>query len=123
MRLSALSSLLLGVLIQVSCGATPTPPLEMTTLHPGGDHETIAYHYHHEAMLARQQAEELAAQAVVYAQLFGLKSDWVSGTTLLVQFYQEIAQEQDRLAEQHLKLVNGRSFHEPADRKLVNLPH
>ncbi|OYT21167.1 MAG: hypothetical protein CCU26_02755 [Nitrospira sp. UW-LDO-01] len=95
----------------------------MTTLHPGGDHETIAYHYHHEAMLARQQAEELAAQAVVYAQLFGLKSDWVSGTTLLVQFYQEIAQEQDRLAEQHLKLVNGRSFHEPADRKIVNLPH
>lgn len=113
MRPSALSSLLLGVLLQVGCGGTPTPPLEMTTLNAGGDHETIAYHYHHEAMLARQQAEELADQATVYAQLFGRESDWVSGTTLLVQFYEEIAREQDRLAEQHLKLLNDRSSHEP----------
>lgn len=114
MRPSALSFLLLGVLLQVGCSGTPTAPLEMTTLNPGGAHETIARHYHHAAMLARQQAEELANQAAVYAQLFGQESDWVYGTTLLVRFYEEIAREQDRLAEQHLKLVNDRSSHGPA---------
>lgn len=113
MRPSALSFLLLGVFLQAGCGGTPTPPLEMTTLNPSGDHKTIAYHYRHEAMLARQEAEKLADQATVYAQLFGRESDWVSGTMLLVQFYEEIAQEQDRLAEQHLKLVNDWSSHGP----------
>lgn len=114
MKPSALSSLLLGILLQVGCGSIPPPPLEMTTLNPSGDHETIAYHYRHEAMLARQQSEKLADQATVYVQLFGRESDWVSGTMLLVQFYEEIAREQDRLAEQHLKLMNDWSSHGPA---------
>lgn len=114
MRPSAFSSLTLGVLLQVGCSGAPTAPLEMTTLDPGDDHETIAHHYHHEAVRARQQAEELANQAVVYAQLFGRDSDWVSGTTLLAQFYEEVAREQARLAEQHLKLGRGRSSEQPA---------
>jgi hypothetical protein len=54
--------------------------------------------------LSRQQVEELTDRAVLYEGLFGRESDWVTGTKLLVQFYREMALEQDRLAEMHLKL-------------------
>jgi len=46
----------------------------------------------------------LTDRAVLYEGLFGQQSDWVTGTKLLVKFYQEMALEQDRLAELHLKL-------------------
>lgn len=101
--------LLVNLLLLLNYSGVPMAPLEMTTLNPGDDHETSAYHYHHEAVLARQQADELANQAVVYEQLFGPESDWVSGARLLVKFYEEVAREQARLAEQHLKLGRGRS--------------
>ena len=112
MRHSVFYPLLLGFLLQVGCSSGPSAPLEMTTLNPGDDHEMIAHHYRHEARLARQQAEELASQLVAYEQLFGRESDWVSGTRLLVQFYEELAREQDRFAEQHLKLGKDRSSHQ-----------
>lgn len=116
MRNPAFRSLMLLVSLHflLNCTGVPMAPLEMTTLDPGDDHETIAYHYRHEAMLARQQADELANQAVVYEQLFGPESDWVSGARLLVKFYEEVAREQARLAEQHLKLGRGRSSEQPA---------
>jgi len=59
--------------------------------------------------MSRQQAEELSSQVVIYEQLFGRDSDWVSGTKFLVQFYEEEAREQDRLADLHLELGRGRS--------------
>lgn len=109
MRHSVFCPLILGFLLQTGCSSGPSAPLEMTTLNPGDDHETIADHYRHEARLARQQVEELASQLVAYEQLFGRESDWVSGTKLLVQFYEEVARQHDRLAEQHLKLGRERS--------------
>ena len=66
MRLSLLSPLLLGILPEVGYGSGPTAPLEMTTLNPRDDHETIAYHYRHKAVLARLQIEELADQLMAY---------------------------------------------------------
>ncbi|MBL8038518.1 MAG: hypothetical protein JSS38_08785 [Nitrospira sp.] len=116
MRHPAFRSLMLLVILPLllSCTGAPMVPLEMTTLNPGDDHETIAHHYRHEAVRARQQADELANQAVVYEQLFGPESDWVSGARLLVKFYEEVAREQARLAEQHLKLGRGRSSEQPA---------
>lgn len=114
MRHAVFCPLLLGFLLQAGCSSGPSAPLEMTTLNPGDDHEAIAHHYHHEAQLARQQVEELASQLVAYEQLFGQESDWVSGTRLLVQFYEEVAREQDRLAEQHFKLGRGLSPQQPA---------
>jgi hypothetical protein len=110
---AAVRIVILGILLQAGCGAGPTAPLEMTTIDPGDDQEKIAHYYRHEAVLARQQAEELTNQAAVYVQLFGEESDWVSGTRLLVQFYEEVAREQDRLAEQHLKLGRGRFSNQP----------
>jgi len=109
MKHAAAASLVLCLFLQTGCSSGLTAPLEMTTLNPGDDHQTIARHYLHEARLSRQQVEELSNQAVVYERLFGQESDWVSGTRLLVQFYQEVAREQDRLAELHMRLGKDRS--------------
>jgi hypothetical protein len=46
---------------------------------------------------------------VVYEGLFGRESEWVTGTRLLKQFYEEVAREQDRLADLHLELSGGHS--------------
>lgn len=108
MKHGAVAPIILGLLVQFGCSSGLTAPLEMTTLNPGDDHQTVARHYRHEANLSRQQVEELSNQAAAYEPLFGQESDWVSGTRLLVQFYQELAREQDRLAELHMNLGKDR---------------
>lgn len=106
---AAIHILILGILLQVGCSSGPPAPLEMTTLDPVDDHQKIVLHYRHEAVSARQQAEELTNQAAVYERLFGRESDWVAGTRLLIQFYEDVAGQQDRLADLHQKLGKDRS--------------
>jgi hypothetical protein len=65
------------------------------------------------ARVSRQQAEALTHRAVVYEQLFGRESEWVSGTRLLAQFYEEEAREAERLADLHLELGGGQSPNQP----------
>lgn len=94
--------LLLGFVLVSGCSSADV--LDLVSRDPGQDHGAIASYYTREAALSRQQAEELTDRAVLYEGLFGQQSDWVTGTKLLVKFYQEMALEQDRLAELHLKL-------------------
>ena len=94
--------LLLGFVLVSGCSSADV--LDLVSRDPGQDHGAIASYYTREAALSRQQAEELTDRAVLYEGLFGQQSDWVTGTKLLVKFYQEMALEQDRLAEFHLKL-------------------
>lgn len=104
--------LLIGLLLATACHRGPIVPL--VPLHTGSydpyqDHMKMAHYYAHEATLSHQKAEELANRIVVYERLFGRESDWVAGTQLLAQFYQEAAREQDRQANLHLELAGGRS--------------
>lgn len=94
---------LILLLVLVS-GCSSADVLDLVSRDPGQDHGAIASYYTHEAALSRQQIEELTDRAVLYEGLFGRESDWVTGTQLLVKFYQEMALEQDRLADLHLKL-------------------
>ena len=94
--------LLLGFVLVSGCSSADV--LDLVSRDPGQDHGAIASYYTREAALSRQQIEELTDRAVLYEGLFGQQSDWVTGTKLLVKFYQEMALEQDRLAELHLKL-------------------
>ena len=96
--------LLLGFVLVLGCSSGPTDVLDPVSRNPGQDHEAIATYYTREAALSRQQVEELNDRTVLYEGLFGRESDWVVGTKLLVKFYQEMALEQDRLADLHLKL-------------------
>ena len=55
----------------------------------------------------------------MYERLFGPKSDWVEGTRLLAQFYEDAAAEQERMAARHLEAVPGRQEDRPLlDRSL-----
>ena len=105
--------LLLGVLLVSGCTRGPTAVLDPASRDPGQDHWAIASYYSHEAAASRQQAEEMTHRAVVYEGLFGRESDWVTGTRLLAQFYEEAAREQDRLVDLHLELGRGRSPNQP----------
>lgn len=70
------------------------------------DHQKIAAYYRHEAAKLRQMFEDLSIRITVYERLFGPTSDWVSGTRLLAQSYEHAAQEYERKAREHLKLMH-----------------
>jgi len=102
----------LWALVSSGCWAQKSPlepksPLDMTTLDPAQDHWRIATAYTHEATAMRQKAEELFKQAAHYERLFGADSEWVTGSKLLAQFYEEAARERERLAEVHVGLAGG----------------
>jgi hypothetical protein len=101
----ALLVLLLAVFLQPGCSRISTVPLELTNLDQSQDQEKIAAYYRHEAAVARQQAEELHHRAMVYERLFGPESEWVSGTRLLAQFYEDAGYEAEQLAQRHLKIA------------------
>ncbi|WP_447986776.1 hypothetical protein [Nitrospira sp. Nam74] len=84
------------------------PPLDLSTMDPSEDQWRIAEYYSREAAGYRQKAEELHGRMLIYASLFGAESEWVNGTRLLAQSYEDAAFEHERLAEQHMKLAEGR---------------
>jgi len=108
--------LLLGFLLASGCTGGSGTVQELASPDPGQDHWAIASYYSREAALSRQQAEEMTNRLAIYERLFGPESDWVAGTRLLVQFYEEEAREQERLADLHLELGRGRSPHQPAQK-------
>jgi hypothetical protein len=101
----AILVLILAIFFLPGCSGVSTAPLDMTALDPSQDHRKIAAYYKQEAMVSRQQAEELTHRAMVYERLFGPESEWVSGARLLAQFYEEAAREEEQLAKRHLKLL------------------
>jgi hypothetical protein len=110
--LTAWLPVFLWAFVSAGCWGTksqlePKSPLEMTTLDPAQDHWRIATTYTHEATAMRQKAEELFKRAAHYERLFGPDSEWVTGTRLLAQFYEDVARERERLAEVHVGLAGG----------------
>ena len=101
---AAILVLLLAIFLQPGCSGISTAPLDMAAIDPGQDQEKIAAYYRQEAVVSRQQAEELTHRAVVYERLFGPESEWVTGARLLAQYYEEAAREAEQLARRHLKL-------------------
>lgn len=80
-------------------------PLDLTSQNPYNDQNKIASYYSREANNFRLKAQELSQRASVYEGLFGSDSEWVRGTRLLEQFYKYSAQEQERLAAEHLDMA------------------
>lgn len=111
---AAILVFLLAIFLQFGCSGISTAPLDMTALEPSQDQGKIAAYYRHEAVVARQQAEELTHRAVVYERLFGAESEWVTGTRLLAQYYEDSAREAEQLAKRHQK--------SPSDAQLPNPP-
>jgi len=106
---TAIFVVLLAIFFQPGCSGRSSALLDPTSRDPSQDHWAIAAYYSRQAAESRQQAEALNGSIVAYERLFGPESDWVTGTRLLVQFYEDTAREQDRLAELHLELGGGHS--------------
>ena len=97
-----------GTLTTVSCTKAGAP-LSLSSQDPLHDQQHIATYYRREATLLRRKSVDVKMQAAAYERLFGRDSEWVSGARLLTQFYEEEANERDRLATQHLGQIGGRS--------------
>lgn len=86
---------------------TTKEELDLTTHDPAQDHQKIAAYYSHEAAKLRQASEEMSVRITVYERLFGPTSDWVAGTRLLAQSYEDAAKELERKAHEHIELTQG----------------
>ncbi|WHZ25075.1 MAG: hypothetical protein OJF47_004187 [Nitrospira sp.] len=95
-----------GICSLLGCGNTKTE-LDLTTYDRLQDQDKIAEVYSQKAERLRYMAREQFQRAAVYEHLFGAGSDWVAGTRLLAQSYENAAKEQDRRAEQHRDLARG----------------
>ncbi|MGB3397914.1 MAG: hypothetical protein WBB60_15835 [Nitrospira sp.] len=78
--------------------------LDLTAYDQAQDQHKIAGFYSQEATRLRHMARDLKQRTLVYERLFGPGSDWVAGTRLLEQSYEDAAQEYERTAEQHRAL-------------------
>lgn len=102
-------ALLLALGVAITKGYTrPGAELDLTAYDQTQDQRKIAQYYSQEAARLQQKSEEMSARTVVYERLFGPDSDWVAGTRLLAQSYEEAAKEHERIAGKHLGLVSGR---------------
>lgn len=100
--------LALGIVVMIGCTIPTTKEeLELTTHNPSQDHGKIAAYYSHEAAKLRQASEEMSVRITVYERLFGPMSDWVVGTRLLTQSYEDAAKELERKAHEHIELAQG----------------
>jgi hypothetical protein len=84
-----------------------SPPPDLLTMDPAQDQWRIAEYYSREAARLRQKSLDLYASAVLYERVFGADSDWVVGSRLLAQSYEEAAYEHERLAQKHLDLAGA----------------
>jgi len=99
--------LALGTVVTDGCTG-PRVDLDLMAYDQTQDQRKIAEFYSQEAARLQEKSEELSARIAVYERLFGPDSDWVAGTRLLAQSYEEAAKEHERTAAKHLGLASGR---------------
>lgn len=99
-------SVVVAVCASFGCTSAKTE-LDLTTYDRAQDQNKIAEFYSQKADRLRYMARETSQRAVVYERLFGPDSDWVAGTRLLAQSYEDAAKEQDHRAEFHRGLARG----------------
>jgi len=96
----------LGLAVSACMTTAATGELELSAADSTQDHRKIATYYRHEAAKLRQASEDLSVRITVYERLFGPTSDWVVGTRLLAQSYEEAAQEYERKAHEHMERIH-----------------
>jgi hypothetical protein len=99
--------LALGTVVTDGCTG-PRVDLDLTAYDQTQDQRKIAEFYSQEAARLQEKSEELSARIAVYERLFGPDSDWVAGTRLLAQSYEEAVKEHERMAAKHLGLASSR---------------
>ncbi len=93
-------SLLLVCLVGIS-GCASYEPLDLSSYDPAHDQAAIAKYYRNQAIAMREKATAQTTAAARYEDLFGPESDQVSGARSLAHYYEQIAQELERVAQAH----------------------
>ncbi len=89
-------------------GCAADEPLDMSSYDPAHDQQAIAGHYRDQAAAMREKANAQATAATRYEALFGTEADMVSGARLLAHYYEQTAQELERVAESHAVVDRNR---------------
>ena len=94
------SLLVVGIMLGMS-GCVSPQSIEMGSYDPAYDQKAIAGYYRNQSVALREKAHAQATAAVRYEALFGPDSDLVSGARALARYYEQTAQELERVAEAH----------------------
>ena len=89
-------------------GCASSEPLDMSSYDPSDDQTAIASFYRNQAFAMREKANAQVIAAARYEALFGPEADLVSGARLLAHYYEQTAQELERLAESHASMDRRR---------------
>jgi hypothetical protein len=103
------ASLLVCLLAFGGCAADE--PLDMSSYDPSHNQTAIAGYYQDQALSMREKAHAQAIAATRYEALFGPEADMVSGARSLAHYYEQTAQELERIAETHAAV--GRAGRHP----------
>ena len=89
-------------------GCASYESVEMNSYDPGHDQTAIADLYRNQAAEMREKANAQATAATRYEALFGPEADLVYGARLLAHYYEQHAQELERIAEAHAAVDRNR---------------
>lgn len=90
--------------LAASGGCVAGEPLDVNSYDPSHDQKAIAAYYRGQAVVMREKARAQATAATRYEVLFGSEASLVSGARSLAHFYEQTAEEFERLAEAHASL-------------------
>jgi hypothetical protein len=88
------------VLLGISGCASPES-IDLSSFDPAHDQKAIARYYWNQAIAMREKATAQATAAARYEALFGPEADLVSGAKSLAHYYEQTAQELERVAQAH----------------------
>jgi len=93
--------LLCCVAVVVIYGCASSRLIEMDSYDPSYNQTEIANYYRNQATSMREKADAQATAAMRYEALFGREADLVSGAKSLAHYYEQTAQELERVAQAH----------------------
>lgn len=93
--------LLCGIIGIVFAGCASTTSIDMDSYDPSHNQTEIANYYRNQAVAMREKADAQTTAAVRYEALFGPEADMVSGAKSLAHYYEQTAEELERVAQAH----------------------
>ncbi|OQW32760.1 MAG: hypothetical protein A4E19_05220 [Nitrospira sp. SG-bin1] len=82
-------------------GCAADAPLDLSSFDPAHDQKAIAGYYRDQAVSMREKAHAQTTAAARFEALFGPEDDAVAGARSLAHYYEQTAQELERVAEAH----------------------
>jgi uncharacterized protein YceK len=100
--------LLCCIVVLVFSGCASPETIDMGSFDPTYDQKAIARYYWNQAIAMREKAKAQATAAARYEALFGAEADLVSGAKSLAHYYEQTAQELERVAQAHAAVDRNR---------------